>query len=158
MMEMDGMSAPCVYCAPSIEVSGPQLVLQRGAVGVEKMSFAVGTLGALTAFGALVAKKPVVTKIAASIGVLGGLGALALAIVRANQVNEARAMISTQLDELLAKRLAFPKDDFLDWLHQSTNALDWLHQSANGNMIDVFLGGATMAASAIALLLVPARR
>lgn len=148
MLEMGDMTVPCVHCAPSIQVSGPQLPQLVGddgmpqlvgaiwddSNGLEKASWAISTLGALIAVGGLVGKKPVITKVAGAIGVIGGIGSLILAMLHTNNSN--------------------------DLLYNSKNAADIVQLAREENqrsMIDVLLGGATLAANAIALLLVPAR-
>lgn len=144
-MHLDG-NLPCpIYCAPDIQVLNGSLgaTIWGYAAWPEKVAWVVSGLGAATAVGGLLAKKPVLTKVAGGIGVVGGISSLIFAIIRGNG---ARDMAN---DMQNAAR---------------TNAKDAvemyggsIESQAERSMIDVLVGGVAMTANAIALLLIPAR-
>jgi hypothetical protein len=142
-LDGDSMDVPCVNCAPSIQVNGPSLL--SGGNVFEKASWAIGTLGFLTAAGGLVAKKPVLTKVAGAVGVIGGVGSLILAMIRTNASNQ---MISDMQNEASTAAKA------LDAVNTYAESVQL---NGEQSMVDVLLGGSMLAANAIALLLVPAR-
>lgn len=125
-MHLDGPLPGPIYSAPRIQVLNG---VWGDAAWPEKLGWAVSGIGVVTAVGGLIAKKPVLAKVAGGLGVIGGLSSLIFAIIRGNN---ARDMIEKEFPEAADGQV-------------------------ERSMIDVLVGGVAMTANAVALLLVPAR-